>query len=187
MKKFADWFDNNLKVSRFPMPNEIERSEYDYIINVSDEYIPSCHIAAMASNKKYFWFPMNEISGDMGINSIYGALQILSIAEEENAKVYLHCHAGANRSPTVADAYFFMRTGKHREVRKVDGIKINFELSKGEESKSSNNRILNNINNGNLPAKNIMERFLNKCSEAFQKDLASKGGMIDWCKINSRF
>jgi hypothetical protein len=36
---------------------------------------------------------MNECVGDIGLNSIYGALQILYIAEKENATVLLHCHA----------------------------------------------------------------------------------------------
>src|ERR1035437_7396273 len=179
MGDFTNWFNTKLKVACYPMPTEITNSDYEYYINVSDEYIPSCAIAAMQSSKQYFWFPMNEVSGDMGLDSLYAALQILWIAEEQNAKVYLHCHAGANRSPTVADAYFFLRTKKHRGRKEVDGIKINFGMDKVEENQSINNRLLENIENGNLPAKKILERFFGKCETAFGKEIASKGGMLD--------
>jgi hypothetical protein len=149
------------------MPNEITKSDFDIYINVSDEYIPDCATAARAG-KLYFWFPMNECCGDMGLNSLYGALQILWIAEEENKKVYLHCHAGANRSPTVADAYFFLRTKKHRGRKAMDDITVNYGMTAAEEYQSNNNRLLDNIESGFLPAKKIMERFLSKCETAFK-------------------
>lgn len=162
--KFNEWFNSKLKVGRFPLPKEITDSKYDYIINVSDEYISYCFEAAMKSDKKYFWFPMNECIGDIGLNSIYGALQILYIAEKENANVLLHCHAGANRSPTVRDIYYFMRTGKHLILE------------------SKNNRFIDNVESGHLPAIRQMEAFLNCCKIQFEKEETMRGGGIDTCK-----
>jgi hypothetical protein len=52
--KFNEWFNSKFKVGRFPLPSEITNSKYDYIINVSDEYISYCFDAAMKSGKKYF-------------------------------------------------------------------------------------------------------------------------------------
>ena len=75
--KFSEWFDNKVVIGRYPLPDEIKKSDYQYIINVSDEYISYCHNAAIESGKKYFWFPLNECGSDMGLNSIYGALQIV--------------------------------------------------------------------------------------------------------------
>lgn len=169
MGNFTEWFENKLVVGGFPMPREIEKWDYKYIINVSDEYVGGYQMMALRSGKSYFWFPMNEIKGDMGVNSIYGALQILWMAEEENAKVYLHCHAGANRSPTIADCYYFMRTKTHRN------------------REDKNNRLLDNIQSGNLPCITMMERFLSKCEVAFKKDTIASGGRLDWCKIEARF
>jgi len=186
MKKFNDWFEQNLKVGRFPVPTEIERGNFKYIINVSDEYIPDCYTAAMNTGKKYFWFPINEMSSEIGLNSIYAALQIIHIAEQEQATVYLHCHAGVNRSVTVADAYFYMRTGKHRLIKKENDIKISIAVEPQEEDELINNRLLNNINDGLLPAKRKMETFLKSCLPVFESDISYRGGQLDKIKLTSR-
>lgn len=186
MKKFNEWFEQNLIVGRFPMPTEIFRAKYDYVINVSDEYIPDCFTAANQSDTKYFWFPMNESCNDIGLNSIYAALQIIYIAEQSQKTVYLHCHAGINRSVTVADAYFYMRTGKHRLVKKENNVKVNFGVEPHEEEQLINNRLLNNINEGLLPAKRKMETFLKNCPEIFEKEVSMRGGGLDVIKFKSK-
>jgi hypothetical protein len=186
--KFNEWFTRKLTVDRFPLPHEIEKSNYQYIINVSDEYISYCHNAAMSSFRKYFWFPMNECIGDIGLNSLFGALQILWIAEHENASVLLHCHAGANRSPTVRDAYYFLRTKKHRENIQFDE-EIEERLSEflgGTPMNGKNNRLIDNIEQGHLPSIRKMESFLGYCETQFQKEETHRGGAIDWCKNKSK-
>lgn len=170
--KFQEWFDKKLKVTRYPLPDEIKKTQPDYVINVSCEYISSNHKVCMNHGIKYFWFPMDEVSGDIGLNSIFGALQILWIAEKEKASVILHCHAGVNRSPTVMEAYYFMRTKKHF-------VRVQSEESKERFKKmfidcenfdfNNNNRLLNNIEAGHLPSKNKMELFLKKTEEWFLK------------------
>jgi len=175
--KFSEWFKLKLHINRFPLPSEIIESKYDYIINVSDEFIPDCHLAAIKRGIKYFWFPLSETNGDMGMNSIYGALQILFIAEQENATVLLHCHAGANRSPTVANAYYFMRTKTHNTTSNDDSDDLLNEWL-GIKSKS-NNRLFDNIQSGHLPAIRKLESFLIKCEMQFNKDDAMRGGGLD--------
>jgi hypothetical protein len=170
--KFQEWFDKKLKVSRYPMPDEIKKSGAKYVINVSCEYISSCQKVCMDNGIKYFWFPMDEVSGDIGLNSIFGALQILWIAEQEKASVILHCHAGANRSPTVMEAYYFMRTKKHFVKVESEESKERFKkMFIGSENFdfNNNNRLLNNIEAGHLPSKNKMESFLKKTEEWFLK------------------
>jgi len=88
------WLENNVVVGRFPLPQEIKNSNYDVLINVSDENIIYCSETAFKNNKQYYWFPLSEGLRDIGINSIYGSLQILHLCEINNLKVYLHCHAG---------------------------------------------------------------------------------------------
>lgn len=169
--KFQEWFDKKLKVTRYPLPDEVKKSGAKYVINVSCEYISSCQKVCMDNGIKYFWFPMDEVSGDIGLNSIFGALQILWIAEQEKAGVILHCHAGANRSPTVMEAYFFMRTKKHY-VREISAESKEFFEKMFPDTKNSerqNNRLLNNIEAGHLPSKNKMETFLKKTEEWFLK------------------
>ncbi len=189
--KFEQWFISKLKVDRFPLPGEITKSDYQYIINVSDEHIGYCMSAAAGKNIKYFWFPMSECSGDIGLNSIYGALQILFIAEQEGAKVLLHCHAGVNRSGTVRDAYYFLRTKKHR-APKILFLEVEEWLLNSQENTDNlthlnkkNNRLIENIEQGNLPSIRKMEKFLINCDIQFQKEETSKGGCLDWSKLKA--
>ena len=189
---FQDWFDNKLTVSRYPLPQEIKKSDAKYVINVSDEYISSCHKVCMDNDVRYFWFPMDEVSCDIGVNSIFGAMQILWIAEQEGAQVILHCHAGANRSPTVMEAYYFMRTKKHIIRKQSENSKELFKklFPDSNISDSQNNMLLNNIEGGHLPAKNKMETFLQSIENWFKKqdwenDYKTESG-LQMSKVDAR-
>lgn len=187
--KFNEWFTQKLIVNRFPLPHEIEKSYVNYIINVSDEYIGSCYDAALKKGIKYFWFPMNECKGDIGLNSLYGAMQILFEAEKEGATVLLHCHAGVNRSPTIRDAYYFLRSGKHREYEPFDEEteeRLNEFFLDGKPSNTKRNRLLENIEQGHLPAIKQLESFLGHCVTQFKKEETHRGGGLDWCKIQAK-
>jgi len=102
----------------------------------------------------------------MGINSIYGALQILYIAEQENKKVFLHCHAGKNRSPMVQECYHFLRTGTHL--------------------KKDRHRIAENIQCGHLPCIKSVERFLKQCGKTFELQDSYRGGQLDAVRQKSQ-
>ena len=162
--KFKEWYKNKLRVERYPLPTELQKTKAKYVINVSDEYMPINHSVCMERGIKYFWFPMDEVSSDIGVNSIFGALQILWIAEKENAEVLLHCHAGANRSPTVADAYYFLRTKTHlmrtKSKEDVEFMEKLFVDYKDDGKGFTNSRLLDNMEQGHLPCKNKMESFL---------------------------
>lgn len=205
MGKFEDWFKNKLKVRRYPLPAEIynwkKEKNLKYVINVSDEYIATNHKVCIENNIHYFWFPMNECTSDIGLNSIFGALQILWIAEKENARVLLHCHAGANRSPTVAESYYFMRTKKHLvcdiEYNKsiiakmfVDSDGNNYPPEYWENKVFKNNRLQNNIYSGNLPSEEKMETFLKECEKQFltqnRENEFKTSGNLDNIKLNTR-
>jgi hypothetical protein len=178
--KFSTWFSKKLITGRYPLPQEIRESDFNVIINVSDEYIFVNHKVCMETNKKYFWFPMTEAGNNMGLNSIFGALQILWLCECNNEKVYLHCHAGSNRSVTVAQSYYYMRTcidfieeQNENKIPEEDFFNL-FCITEENEKKSmrkmlKRNRIQNNIDSGHLPAKFNFETFLKQCEEAFKK------------------
>lgn len=153
----------NITVSRYPLPSEIAKSDFEVIINVSDEYIDSCQKAAKSKGIDYFWFPLSEVT-QMGLNSIYGALQILYIAHSENKKVLLHCHAGACRSVLVYELFAFLINGAFSQDAKVV-----------YECISEN--VLPNIEN--------IKIFLCECKAAFEQEIAQKGGCLDAAKITS--
>jgi hypothetical protein len=177
MGKFNDWFENKLKITRYPKPEEILKlSDIKYIINVSDEYNLKIHNICMEKNIKYFWFPMNECTDNMGINSIYGAMKILFIAEKENAKIIVHCHAGSNRSVTIGECYFYLRTKKY-PIRKPRNKELDIAIEsmftfENEEDRleyrrlSENSRLQNNIEMGHLPSKFKIESFLKQCEKS---------------------
>lgn len=170
--KFKDWFRNKLEVGRLPYRNNDDffAVDFDYIINVSDEYYSDIHDNIMEENlkAKYFWFPMNEVKKDIGLNSLYGAMTILYEAEKKNKTVYLHCHAGVNRSQATKAAYYFMRTGEQLEVSKED----------------FKNRLLAMSSRGYLPPKRELEKFLGKIGENLKSGKMC-GGMLDICKIRT--
>ena len=178
MGKFKDWFDNKLRVGMMPdvnMYSQLQKSGVKTIINVSDEWNIQMSLCAEAEGIRYFWFPMNEFSNnyDIGINSIYGALQILRNCEKSNEKVYIHCHAGSNRSPTVRNCYYYMRTKFHYKDTPVvldsDIAKMFGNPDIHQLSEFSNNRLIENIRMGYLPAKHKMESFLKQCDIAFER------------------
>lgn len=183
MTKFKNWFEKKLIVGRIPDLDSYDKfiaDNIDIIINVSDEHNHNMINAANVCGIRYFFFPMNEFSTnyDIGINSIYAALMVIYEAEFMNKKVYLHCHAGCNRSPTVQAAYYYMRTAKHLieekefypEIEKmfIDVEPIEVEYQEPKEI-INNNRLLENIRQGYLPAQFKMEKFLHHCGAAFSE------------------
>ena len=176
MTKFKDWFQAKLTVGAFPFTNnqKFEPSEYDYVINVSDEYYPAHHLPLIANNIKSFWFPMNECKRDIGINSIYGAMVILYQAEKTNSSVYLHCHAGVNRSVMVSCAYHYLRTGKHFEpqIKRFSYV----------------NQLFASCHRGYLPPIAETEKFLSTLGKYLEGTLQKNemmGGMLDTIKIET--
>jgi len=167
--KFTEWFEKKLIVGMFPITqNEhFEPSKYDVIINVSDEFYLEVERKLKGAGCDTYWFPMNECRRDIGLNSIYGAMVIIYEAEKQNKTVYLHCHAGANRSPSVWAAYHYMRTGKH--IEKIRGGYINMLVA--------------NCGRGYLPPKAEMETFLTGIQKNLDEQM--QGGILDMCKIEN--
>lgn len=156
-----NWFNNKFHTGRFPVPSEITKSTYETIINVSDEYIELSHALAVDKGIRYLWFPMNETTSDMGINSIYAAMQIIYLCESNNESVLVHCHAGACRSPLIKELYLLMKTGVVMDA----------------------GMILHNINSNHLPEVYKLRKFLETIHLGFQKEEIMRGGIIEKAKI----
>ena len=160
-KMFKEWFENKLTIGGFPhkVNKHFDYLDYDVVINVSDEWYP-------CSYSDVYWFPMNEVKKDIGLNSIYGAMVILDYAEKANMSVYLHCHMGVNRSEIVRAAYYFMRSGNHLVTNKGGALNV----------------LVDACNRGYLPPKDEVEKFLGKIA-IYSKNM--QGGILDMCKIES--
>jgi len=163
--KFEHWFNNDLVVRAYPnlldLNNKYIIGESQIIINVSDYLKPEIYSKIRELGIEYFWFPMNENSSDIGLHSIYGACVILRNAEIENKTVLLHCHSGNNRSQTVAQAYYYLRT-KRQIINEYKGFK---------------NQLVYNCETGHLPPLVRMNLFLKELDLKLTKNVS--GGAFD--------
>jgi hypothetical protein len=169
-EKLKKWFDEKLKVVGYPVLVELQPSgkysNYDVIINVSDEFWFEYSSEIRQLGKDYYWFPMGETERDMGIPSMFGALWVMYQAAKKDKSILLHCHAGANRSPTIRSAFHFMMSEEHHDEKWDDG-KVRSNMLK--------------LNCGNhLPELIKMESWLKSCKEAFDNPQKFLGGMYDW-------
>lgn len=167
---FTEWFEIRLIVGAFPfiVYNDFVAVKYKYIINMSDEFYAHIESMLLENKCKTYWFPMNERKRDIGLNSIYGAMVILYLAEKENASVYLHCHSGRNRSQLTKACYYYLRTG--------------MQLRQGNEKYM--NRMHRASVRGYLPPMAEMEEFLRNIDKKIIKGYMA-GGILDECKIGT--
>lgn len=167
---FKNWFKNNLIIGGFPyhVNTDFNEGDYDVVVNVSDEFYPDIQLMITMCGCKYHWFPMNETKRDNGINSIYGAMYILWLAEQKNQMVYLHCHGGLHRSQVVRAAYYFMRTKTHLEHRYYSFI----------------NALLSDCARNYLPPREQTEAFLIELFTTFNT-MNKMGGILDLVKCDT--
>jgi len=172
--KFLSWFYKNLTVCRFPMIKEYDGpyKEINIIINVSDEHYNAYAAAVNERGKQYYWFPMSECNENMGLHSMFGALGVLYQAYHADQKVLLHCHAGANRSPTVQAAFYYLMIGQHMPDEKKGLIYTKSNMMAHNAGK-------------HLPDKSTMEKWLQKLRTACDHPERFFGGMIEWSFIES--
>lgn len=166
---FQNWFDNNLVVGAFPIKGnqQPDFSQFDYIINVSDEYYPEVDLELQSMGCKTFWFPMNE-HGDNGINSIYGACFILYTAFKKDKQVYLHCHAGIHRSNVVKSCFYYMMTQIHLDHPYGGYL----------------NPLYYDCSVNSLPAIDKMQKFLIDMKYNFDNLSDCLGGVLDDLKVH---
>lgn len=186
------------------MPGEIAKLPATlngtHVINVSDEYIHANHYAAANNVREtvyHHWFPLNECTGHMGLNSLFGALVVLHEAETNNSPVLLHCHAGINRSQMVRAAYYFLRTGRHLEepernqalARQVNQT-FNPPIEQPENERGElmrPNMLLINCQTSMLPPLVLVEKFLKHLSTRLEETstmAASRGGLLTQLKLD---
>ena len=151
-----------LKVSGFPNAlcfKGVNPKPFDVIINVSDEFYMKQSEILLECGIINYWFPLSQKSEDMGMVSIFGALQVLYKCYNADKRVLLHCRKGSNRSQVVKAAFYYLITEVHL---------------------SSRNMLLYNCQTKHLPEKEYVEKWLVRCKKAFVKQDLFKGNMLDW-------
>lgn len=86
--------------------------KYCAVINVSDS---PCATFDYQLHVPSFWFPINEI-GQWGHSPFFGSLRVVNQYYKGDKPVLIHCHAGANRSPSVAYAILLAKGYTAREA-----------------------------------------------------------------------
>lgn len=170
-----NWISDNIIIGRFPSSKDIKPDgkykDCQVIINVADEFYLGNSEDIMKEGKLNYYFPMGEDGELMGLNSMFGVLQVLHQIYTFNPewKIMIHCHAGKNRSPTIKSAFYYMMLGEHEpDILNEKNVLI------------WNNRLLDNCKRKHLPALEKTELFLSKCKEAFDNPDKFFGGMFDW-------
>ena len=93
--------------------NVYKLEEFEVIINVSDApfltFEPKEHLH---KNVQVLWFPIQETC-EWPLATLDAIVQALQWAHVNHKKVYIHCEAGANRSPTCVNLWHQIFTPTH--------------------------------------------------------------------------
>ena len=127
-------------------PN-VAASFYEAVINVSDS---PCATFDYQLKVPSFWFPINEI-GKWEYAPFYGVLRVVNQYWKNEKPILIHCHAGANRSPSIAFSILIAKGYSEDEAEQLLNYPELREVFK------------RNIERGHIP-KNIIE-FLKMADE----------------------
>lgn len=124
-----------MKIRFGPEPNDPSRrdfkldlSQFAAVVNVSDT---PCRLFAEAQPAPYFWFPIHECVF-WGYAPFFGTAKVYDNYRDTGKAMYVHCHAGACRSPIMA--YTILRAEGKTEADMVKdfpryaGIERMFDL-----------------------------------------------------------
>lgn len=110
---------------------------YSVVINVSDSPCLSFYLSK--KNIPNYWFPIHE-SGNWGYCPFYGTAKAYDFFTETypEKKILIHCHAGVNRSVSIAYAILKSEGFYDKEINEAIGD-------------DSNGTFYENLNLGHIP------------------------------------
>ena len=138
--------------------------QYDAIVNVS---CTQCAYFYPAFPGQYMhWYPLNEM-GYWGYGYLFWIKQVLDFHYDKGHKVYLHCHAGAYRSPTAACLWLMGRghtleEAKEIEINNVEHVKSFKEDRDGSTWKFTLTYL---FRMGNVPPRDKIVEFYRRMRE----------------------
>jgi hypothetical protein len=97
------------------MTEETARS-FDAIVNVSDT--PGVLFEPSFSEQRVYWYPVNEV-GRWNLSYLFWLKKIMDHHHFKGHKIYLHCHAGAYRSPSAAILWLQSRGHSAQEALRI--------------------------------------------------------------------
>lgn len=122
-------------------------ADFDAFVNVSDS--PCNYFEPMRQGQQMHWYPVNEM-GLWNLSYLFWLKKVLDYHYAAGHRIYLHCHAGAYRSPSAAVLWLQSR-----------GHTANEALTLGKESTSTLYRLWDDI--GSIPKlKDEVFRLMNE-------------------------
>lgn len=129
---------------------DIANQYYCAVINVADS--PCATFDYQKEGIPSFWFPIKEI-GAWDYYPFYGTLKVVNEYYKGDKPILIHCHAGANRSPSVAYAILLAKGYTSQEAEES----LQYE--------GFSKIFTRNIKRNHIPD-NIID-FLKKCGERY--------------------
>ncbi len=123
----------NIVIGSYPMDGATKEwaDQFDAVVNVSCNH--SSLFEPSRPDQRTYWYPLNE-GGQWSYAYFALMFKVLDFHYEKGHKVYVHCAAGAYRSPTIV-----MRWLEYRGMNIVDAYNIshgeNARLSKWRDEK----------------------------------------------------
>lgn len=149
-KQTKEWFVKNIRVRSNLSVSDIENKwimmDALCVINVSSNFNKEVYTRLQEQGIRYFWFPMSELNGDMGLHSIYGALCILRTFVESKVPCIIHCFGGNNRSVVIYESLYYLCFASW--PKDAEGSVV-----------------FKNCQNGHLPSLNCYEDFISRIRE----------------------
>jgi hypothetical protein len=97
---------------------EFIKENYSAVINVSDT--PCATFDYQKEEIPSFWFPIHEVSSFWGYMPFIATLRVVNEYYKGDKPILLHCHAGANRSPSVA--YAILKTKGYTDKEATESL-----------------------------------------------------------------
>jgi len=136
---------------------EVASYKFCAVVNVSDS---QCSTFDYQPFLPSFWFPINEIA-QWGHSPFLGTLRVFTEYYKGDKPILLHCHAGANRSPSVGYAIL---------------LAIGYSPEEAEESIGYEN--LRNVFKRNIDRKHIPKNIVDFLKVAIENPTFSTHGVL---------
>jgi hypothetical protein len=138
--------------------------QYDAIVNVS--CTQCAYFYPAFPGQAMHWYPLNEM-GYWGYGYLFWIKQVMDFHHDKGHKIYLHCHAGAYRSPTAACLWLMGRGHTLDEAKEIEynNAKTVKEFKENEGGRMWKFTTTYLFRMGNVPAHDKIVEFYRRMRE----------------------